>query len=117
MKSKVFLSPGRRWRISRSATVTAVGNVDALEITKASLERIFAKAPDLLDKFGAVTQAAIAVEGRNPVPGGGDRRPHRLADRDTDGELERAGCDGADHEPDPPHAGTCSPRNMPTRLS
>lgn len=38
----------------RTATVAAVGNVDAIEITKASLERIFARAPELVDKFAAV---------------------------------------------------------------
>lgn len=38
----------------RTATVVAVTNVDALEITKTVLERVFARAPDLLDKFGAM---------------------------------------------------------------
>jgi len=39
------------------------------------------------DKFGPVTQAAVAVEGGNPVVGGGDRGPYRLADGEADGEL------------------------------
>jgi len=38
----------------RTATVAAIGNVDAIEITKWSLERVFAKAPDLVDKFAGV---------------------------------------------------------------
>jgi CRP-like cAMP-binding protein len=38
----------------RTATVIANGNVKAIEITKWSLERIFAKAPDLVDKFAAI---------------------------------------------------------------
>ena len=38
----------------RTATVIAVTNVDAIEITKWSLERVFAKAPELVDKFAAV---------------------------------------------------------------
>jgi CRP-like cAMP-binding protein len=38
----------------RAATVSAVSNVHALEITKASLERVFAKAPDLADRFAAI---------------------------------------------------------------
>jgi CRP-like cAMP-binding protein len=38
----------------RTATVVAVGNVDAIEITKWSLERVFAKAPELVDKFAGV---------------------------------------------------------------
>ncbi len=38
----------------RTATVAAITNVDAIEITKWSLERVFAKAPELVDKFAAV---------------------------------------------------------------
>lgn len=38
----------------RTATVAAVSNVDAIEITKWSLERIFAKAPGLVDEFATV---------------------------------------------------------------
>jgi len=38
----------------RTATVSAVTNVDAIEITKASLERVFARAPDLVDTFARV---------------------------------------------------------------
>ena len=38
----------------RTATVAAISNVNAIEITKWSLERVFAKAPDLIDKFAAV---------------------------------------------------------------
>lgn len=38
----------------RTATVAAVSNVDAIEITKWSLERIFAKAPGLIDVFATV---------------------------------------------------------------
>jgi CRP-like cAMP-binding protein len=38
----------------RTATVVAATNVNALEITKWSLERVFAKAPDLVDTFADV---------------------------------------------------------------
>jgi len=38
----------------RTATVVAVTNVDAIEITKTSLERVFAKAPELVEKFAKV---------------------------------------------------------------
>ena len=38
----------------RTATVAAETNIDAIEITKSSLERVFAKAPELVDKFAAV---------------------------------------------------------------
>jgi CRP-like cAMP-binding protein len=38
----------------RTASVAAVSNVDAIEITKWSLERIFAKAPGLIDEFATV---------------------------------------------------------------
>lgn len=38
----------------RSATVTAVSEVVAMEITKVALEGILARAPDLIDSFGAV---------------------------------------------------------------
>lgn len=37
----------------RTATATALTNVDALEITKPALEKIFAKAPDLVENFAA----------------------------------------------------------------
>ena len=53
----------------RTATVSAVTQVDAIEITKASLERVFAKAPDLLDTCARVLakrQAELgAVAGSN----------------------------------------------------
>jgi CRP-like cAMP-binding protein len=35
----------------RTATVSAVTNVDAIEITKWSLERVFTRSPGLLDRF------------------------------------------------------------------
>ena len=38
----------------RTATVSAATKVNAIKITKSSLERIFAKAPDLIDTFAAV---------------------------------------------------------------
>jgi CRP-like cAMP-binding protein len=38
----------------RTATVGAVENIEAIEITKSSLERVFAKAPELLDEFARV---------------------------------------------------------------
>lgn len=38
----------------RTATVVAVTNVNAIEITKWSLERVFARAPELLDRFAGV---------------------------------------------------------------
>jgi CRP-like cAMP-binding protein len=38
----------------RTATVGALTNVDAIEITKRSLERVFAKSPDLVDRFANV---------------------------------------------------------------
>jgi NTE family protein len=38
----------------RTATVAAVTNVDAIEITKWSLERVFARAPELVDKIAGM---------------------------------------------------------------
>jgi CRP/FNR family transcriptional regulator, cyclic AMP receptor protein len=38
----------------RTASVIAAGNVDAIEIGKSSLERVFARSPDLLDEFARV---------------------------------------------------------------
>jgi CRP/FNR family cyclic AMP-dependent transcriptional regulator len=38
----------------RTATVAAAANVDAIEITKWSLERVFSKAPGLMDRFADV---------------------------------------------------------------
>jgi CRP-like cAMP-binding protein len=38
----------------RTATVSAVSNVDAVEITKWSLERVFSKSPGLVDRFAEV---------------------------------------------------------------
>jgi CRP-like cAMP-binding protein len=38
----------------RTASVVAASNVDALEITKWSLERVFARTPELVDRVGAV---------------------------------------------------------------
>jgi CRP-like cAMP-binding protein len=38
----------------RTATVEAATNVEALEISKWSLERVFAKAPELIDRFADV---------------------------------------------------------------
>jgi len=38
----------------RNATATALGDVVAAEITKVALEAILARAPDLIDSFGAV---------------------------------------------------------------
>ncbi len=38
----------------RTATVAAVDNVEALKISKWSLERIFARAPELIDRFAAM---------------------------------------------------------------
>jgi CRP/FNR family cyclic AMP-dependent transcriptional regulator len=54
----------------RTATVAAVSNVDAIEITKWSLERVFAKAPELIDKFAAVLakrQAELNAVSRSPA--------------------------------------------------
>jgi CRP-like cAMP-binding protein len=51
----------------RTASVCAVTNVDALEITKASLERMFQRSPGLLDRFGALLaarQADLAAIGK-----------------------------------------------------
>jgi CRP-like cAMP-binding protein len=53
----------------RTATVAAISKVDAIEITKWSLERVFAKAPDLIDKFAAVLakrQAELNAVSRSP---------------------------------------------------
>jgi CRP-like cAMP-binding protein len=44
----------------RTANVSAVSSVTALEIGKASLERVFARSPGLLDRFGAVLAARQA---------------------------------------------------------
>jgi CRP/FNR family cyclic AMP-dependent transcriptional regulator len=54
----------------RTATVAAVSNVDAIEITKWSLERVFAKAPELIDKFAVVLakrQAELNAVSRSPA--------------------------------------------------
>jgi CRP-like cAMP-binding protein len=54
----------------RTATVAAVSNVNAIEITKWSLERVFAKAPELVDKFAAVLakrQAELNAVSRSPA--------------------------------------------------
>ena len=37
----------------RSATVTAVTDVDAVEITRSALEKLFVEAPELMDAFAA----------------------------------------------------------------
>jgi CRP-like cAMP-binding protein len=53
----------------RTATVAAATKVDAIEITKWSLERVFAKAPELVDKFAAVLakrQAELNAVSRPP---------------------------------------------------
>ena len=42
----------------RSATVTATTEVVALEVTKFSLEAIFTRAPELIDRFGETSSAA-----------------------------------------------------------
>lgn len=44
----------------RTATVTAQTNVNALEISKTSLEKMFAKSPELLDKFAGILAARQA---------------------------------------------------------
>lgn len=44
----------------RSATVTAIANVDALEITRPALEKLFARAPELMDAFAASLAARQA---------------------------------------------------------
>ena len=56
----------------RTATVSAQTNVNALEITKSSLEKLFAKSPDLLDRFGAILAARQAE--LNTIAGHGSRR-------------------------------------------
>ena len=45
----------------RRATVVAGSDVAALEITKPALEEMFARAPDLIDRFGVVLAAREAV--------------------------------------------------------
>jgi CRP-like cAMP-binding protein len=69
----------------RTATVSAVTNVDAIEITKASLERVFAKAPELLDTFARVLakrQAELgAVSGLRSAAGDNFARQARKAFR------------------------------------
>jgi CRP-like cAMP-binding protein len=58
----------------RTATVLAATNVDAIEITKWSLERVFAKSPGLIDKFAGVLarrQAELnAASGAHRKPSG-----------------------------------------------
>ena len=54
----------------RTASVAAVGNVDAVEISKPSLERVFARAPELIDRFAAVLakrQAELNAVSRSPA--------------------------------------------------
>lgn len=56
----------------RTATVSAVTNVDAIEITKWSLERVFARAPELLDTFAYVLakrQAELSLIAGAPSSG------------------------------------------------
>jgi CRP-like cAMP-binding protein len=51
----------------RTATVVAVTQVDAVEITKASLERVFLKSPELVDRFASVLaerQAELSAAAR-----------------------------------------------------
>jgi CRP-like cAMP-binding protein len=56
----------------RQATVVAKTDVAALEITKPALEEMFARAPDLIDRFGAVlaerqaTLSRVAAEAATP---------------------------------------------------
>jgi len=58
----------------RKATVVAVTNVDAIEITKWSLERVFAKAPELVDKFARVLARRQAeLNQLSGVPAAGSR--------------------------------------------
>lgn len=45
----------------RRATVMAKSDVAALEITKPALEEMFARAPELIDRFGAVLAGREAV--------------------------------------------------------
>ncbi len=55
----------------RTATVSAVSNVNAIEITKWSLERVFAKAPELVDRFADVLakrQAELNALSGTPSP-------------------------------------------------
>lgn len=61
----------------RSATVTALTNVDAIEITKSSLEGIFRKAPDLIDRFGAIL-AKRQAELKAMTPGRGGKQGDAL---------------------------------------
>lgn len=61
----------------RTATVVAIDNVDALEITKSSLERVFARAPELLDTFARVLakrQAELRAVSAADDPGDSDFR-------------------------------------------
>jgi CRP-like cAMP-binding protein len=58
----------------RTATVSALSNVDALEITKFSLERLFAKAPELVDRFAAVLARRQAELRALSSPRGGSSR-------------------------------------------
>ena len=57
----------------RTATVTAETNVNALEISKTSLEKLFARSPELLDKFAAILAARQAelkaIAGQRDVHG------------------------------------------------
>ncbi len=55
----------------RTATVSALTNVDAIEITKWSLERVFARAPELIDTFAGVLakrQAELNAVSGNATP-------------------------------------------------
>ena len=55
----------------RTATVSAVSSINAIEITKWSLERVFAKAPELVDKFADVLakrQAELNALSGTPGP-------------------------------------------------
>jgi NTE family protein len=59
----------------RTATVAALSNVNAIEIGKASLERVFARAPELVDTFARVLakrQAELNAASHGESSAGGD---------------------------------------------
>jgi CRP-like cAMP-binding protein len=64
----------------RTATVSAATNVDAIEITKSSLERVFAKAPELVDTFARVLakrQAELSAVKKQRGEEAGDNFRHQ----------------------------------------
>ncbi|MEO8668432.1 MAG: cyclic nucleotide-binding domain-containing protein [Bauldia sp.] len=62
----------------RSATVVVSDEVVALEITKVALEQVLARAPDLIDRFGAILARRQAELDRVAKAHSGEDLAHRI---------------------------------------